>query len=107
MELFIKVAVSCKIRPDLYIVIECEPLLRLINYDEFEKILLPSILRAMLRNPEIILQCIGYIIMYLSIDLNKYAFDIGKNFAGKSFSIVFKFNKIFLLHIFNINVNFI
>ena len=36
----------------------------------------------MLRNPEIILQCISNVILFLSIDLSKYALDIGKNFAG-------------------------
>ncbi len=83
MDLFIKVAISCKVRPESFIIKESEPLLRLIECDEFEKTLLPAVLKSMLRNPEIILQCISDVILYLSIDLSKYALDIGKNFAGQ------------------------
>lgn len=83
LELFVKVAVSSKTRPDLSVIHECKTLLRLVTPDEFEKTLLPAIMKAMLRNPEIILQCIGCVIFYLSFDLSKFTMDIGKNFAGR------------------------
>lgn len=63
-------------------------LLRLIVDNEFEKILLPAIMKSMLRNSEIILQCVGQVISYLSIDLSKYAMDIGKSFGGKNYFLV-------------------
>lgn len=86
MDTFIKVAVSVKVKPSIYIVDECRPLLRQLTHDEFKSQLLPAIQKAMLRNPEIILECVGHIISGLSLDLSQYASDIGKSLAGKYFS---------------------
>lgn len=82
LEIFVKVAISSKTRPDLSVIRECETLLRLVTVAEFEKLLLPAMLKAMLRNPEIILECIGNVMQYLSFDLSKYTMDFGKNFAS-------------------------
>lgn len=38
----------------------------------------------MLRNPEIILECVSIVISGVSIDLSKHALDIGKSLMGKS-----------------------
>lgn len=83
LEIFVKVAISGKTRPDLSVIRECETLLRfLVTVGEFEKLLLPAMMKAMLRNPEIILECIGSVMQYLSFDLSKYTMDFGKNFTG-------------------------
>lgn len=81
----------------MFIINECKTILHLIDEDEFEKILLPAITKAMLRNSEIILQCVGQVISYLSIDLSKHAMSIGKGLSGE---LLLKYtNRIFLIFI--------
>lgn len=62
---------------------ECRNLLDRVQNGEFERILLPAIMKAMLRNPEIILECVSRVISYLPFDLSKYAMDLGKHFSSK------------------------
>lgn len=83
LETFIKVAVSVKIKPAVYIVDESRALLKQLTHDEFKSQLLPAVQKAMLRNPEVILECVGHIVSALSLDLSQYAADIGKSLAGK------------------------
>ena len=83
MEAFIKVAVSVKIKPAVYVVDECRALLRQLTHDEFKNQLLPAVQKSMLRNPEIILECVAHIVSAVSLDLSQYAADIGKSLAGK------------------------
>ncbi|XP_066998088.2 stalled ribosome sensor GCN1 [Anabrus simplex] len=82
LESFIKVAVSCKVKPPVYVIEESQPLLKQITHEEFKLHLLPAMQKAMLRNPEIILECVGHIIAELSLDLSQYALDIGKSLAA-------------------------
>lgn len=82
LDMFVKVAVSVKVKPPVYVVDESRALLRQLTHDEFKGQLLPAIQKAMLRNPEIILECVGHIISALSLDLSQYAGDIGKSLAA-------------------------
>ncbi|XP_049938173.1 eIF-2-alpha kinase activator GCN1 [Schistocerca serialis cubense] len=82
LDIFIKVAISCKTKPSLFLIEESRPLLRHVTHEEFKQTLLPAMQKAMLRNPEVILECIGYVLVGLSIDLSQYAKDIGKNLAA-------------------------
>lgn len=75
---FIKLTISCKKKPDLYVVHNAVPLLRRISHDEFKSQLLPALQKAMLRNPEIIIESVGYILSGLSLDLSQYSQDISK-----------------------------
>nr|XP_031848654.1 eIF-2-alpha kinase activator GCN1 isoform X2 [Nomia melanderi] len=75
---FIKATISCKKKPDLYVVDTAVPLLRRINHDEFKSQLLPALQKAMLRNPEIIIESVGHILSGLSLDLSQYSQEISK-----------------------------
>ncbi|XP_076383364.1 lethal (3) 80Fj [Megalopta genalis] len=75
---FIKVTISCKKKPDLYVVDTAVPLLRRITHDEFKSQLLPALQKAMLRNPEIIIESVGHILSGLSLDLSQYSQEISK-----------------------------
>ncbi|XP_058803320.1 stalled ribosome sensor GCN1 isoform X2 [Phymastichus coffea] len=75
---FIKVCVSCKKKPDLYIIDAATPFLRRISHDDFKSQLLPALQKAMLRNPEIIIELVGHILSGLSLDLSRYAQDLSK-----------------------------
>lgn len=75
---FIKVCVSCKKKPDLYIVDTAVPFLKRISHDDFKDQMLPALQKAMLRNPEIIIEAVGRILTSLSLDLSRYTKDISK-----------------------------
>lgn len=53
------------------------------SHDEFKGMMLPALQKAMLRNPEIILECVGLILGGVNLDLSVYAGDIGKSLIGE------------------------
>ena len=75
---FLKVCVSCKKKPDLYIIDAAKPFLKRISHDDFKNLLLPALQKAMLRNPEIIIETVGHILICLSLDLSRYTQDLSK-----------------------------
>lgn len=49
---------------------------------------MPALQKAMLRNPEIILETVGFVISGVEIDLNNFALEISKNLIGISNQLV-------------------
>lgn len=82
LESFIKLVVSTKVKPDGYLVEQCRPFLKRLTHDDFKGVLLPAILKAMLRSPEICLGSIGQIVDAVSLDLSPYAAELGKPIAA-------------------------
>ncbi|XP_012272971.1 eIF-2-alpha kinase activator GCN1 [Orussus abietinus] len=78
LESFIKVTISCKKKPELYVVDAAVPLLRRVSHDDFKSHLLPALQKAMLRNPEIIIESVGHILSGLMLDLSRYSQEISK-----------------------------
>lgn len=83
MEVFIKEGIACKIRPEQELIRQCSFTVKLVTYDVFKSKLLPTILKSMLRNPEVILECIATVIYNVSLDLSANAVEIMKGFSGK------------------------
>ncbi|XP_067000438.2 stalled ribosome sensor GCN1-like [Anabrus simplex] len=81
LEDFIKVIFGSKVEPPLYVIQESYPLLTEISRMEFERSILPAMLKGLLRSPEIMLGCIGLVLEGLSLDVGQYAVDIGKKLA--------------------------
>ncbi|CAH0556041.1 unnamed protein product [Brassicogethes aeneus] len=79
LDTLIKNLISCKTRPSENIIKSCYPLLEQMNNDQFKTLLLPAIQKSMLRNPEVILKCVGLIITGCKIDMSPYALDIGNS----------------------------
>ncbi|KAJ8872924.1 hypothetical protein PR048_026540 [Dryococelus australis] len=88
LDTFIKVVVSSKQKPAVYMIKESRVLLRHVTHDDFRQQLLPAMRKAMLRNPEVILEAVGHIFSCLSLDLSQYALDIFKNLAGEYFESI-------------------
>lgn len=86
MEAFIKNFISCKTRPLPNLVIACYPLLSQVNSDLFKNLVLVALQKAMLRNPEVILETVGLIISGVEIDLSETALETSKSIIGKRFS---------------------
>ena len=59
----------------MYVVDAAEPFLCLLTHDDFKQHLLPALQKAMLRNPEIIIDSVGHILSGLSLDLSRYSGD--------------------------------
>ncbi len=55
------------------------PLLRMADHAAFKETVLPAMQKAMLRNPEIVLESIGSILAGLNIDLSQYVADVSKH----------------------------
>lgn len=87
MEVFIKEGVTCKIRPEREFIRQCSFTVKLVTYDVFKSKLLPPILKSMLRNPEVILECIATVISNLSLDISANAVEITKGFSGMEYYI--------------------
>lgn len=81
LDSFIKITISTKVKPDSYLVEHCRPLLKILTHEDFKGVLLPALLRAILRNPEIILASVGHILGAVSLDLSAYAAELGKPIA--------------------------
>lgn len=79
LDSFCKNFISCKVPPLPTIVKACYPLLGEIQLETFKKIILPSLQKAMLRNPEIILEIVGLVVAGVNIDLSSCAVDIGSS----------------------------
>ncbi|XP_024940665.1 eIF-2-alpha kinase activator GCN1 isoform X2 [Cephus cinctus] len=78
IEALIKVSISCKKKPELYVVDAAASLLKRVSHEEFKNLLLPALQKAMLRNPEIIIESVGRILSGMSLDLSQYSQDISK-----------------------------
>jgi len=82
LEVFIKEGIACKIRPEREFIQQCSFTVSLVSCDEFKSKLLPPILKSMLRNPEVILECIATVISSIKLDLSSNAVEIIKGFSG-------------------------
>lgn len=81
--------ISTKTKPLPPVVEACYPLLKLVTHDEFKSTLLPALQKSMLRNPEVILECVGVVIKGMNLDLSQYAMDLGKSLTCKYTSVIF------------------
>lgn len=83
IDILVKAIVSAKTKTHSHIILGIYPLLRRVNHEEFKDQLLPAMLKAMLRNPEVIITTIALMIGGLKIDMSNYARDLGKPFASQ------------------------
>lgn len=78
LEYFVKGIVASKSKPHNNCISASRILLSTLTKGEFECKLLPPLLRAMLRSPEIILSAVGLIIHEIPLDFSPYALQLGK-----------------------------
>jgi len=82
LDVFIKEGIACKTRPEQEFIRQCSFTINLVSCDVFKSKLLPPILKSMLRNPEVILECIAIVISSITFDLSVNAIEITKGFSG-------------------------
>ncbi|XP_060079689.1 stalled ribosome sensor GCN1-like [Ylistrum balloti] len=78
LDLYTKQVLGSRTKPSVQLLISCNNLLRHCTHQEFQDSLMPATKKAMLRNPESILQAVGYLIIGQSLDLRQYAQELAK-----------------------------
>ncbi|KAL3270236.1 hypothetical protein HHI36_009292 [Cryptolaemus montrouzieri] len=88
LDAYIKNFVSCKLKPSVELIAACGPIFHYMDTNLFKKSLLPAIQKAMLRNPEVILECMPVIIKNASakLDLSPYAKELGESIIANLYS---------------------
>lgn len=95
-----KTVVSSKTKPLASVIKGCYAFLKSLNHDHFKNSLQPALQKAMLRNPEVILEAVGLIISGLNLDLSQYALDLGNSLIGNiCFKIIRKLSYLLFLQL--------
>ncbi|CAN6287018.1 unnamed protein product [Urochloa humidicola] len=72
LDLYVKTILSSKDRPPKAATEAFKPLFLEIGHEDFKNTVMPSCIKMLKRNPEIILQSIGYLLKTIRLDLSKY-----------------------------------
>lgn len=75
---FVKGLITVKVKPNCQHINACKILLEAVTKQEMKTVLLPAMQRSMLRNPEIVLEGVGYVLRELKIDISESSVDLGK-----------------------------
>ncbi|XP_045475078.1 eIF-2-alpha kinase activator GCN1 [Harmonia axyridis] len=88
LDSYIKNFISCKNKPSVELISACSPIFFSVTEEHFKKSLLPAILKAMLRNPEVLIECMPMIIRNASVklDLSAHAMGIGESIIANLYS---------------------
>uniref|UniRef100_A0A2R5LKZ7 Putative translational activator gcn1 pediculus us corporis translational activator gcn1 n=1 Tax=Ornithodoros turicata TaxID=34597 RepID=A0A2R5LKZ7_9ACAR len=81
LELFKVQVLGSKARPPPQVLEACRALLRHASHDDFGQLLLPAMQKALLRNPEHQMGSVSCILQGVTLELSRYAVDIGKSLA--------------------------
>lgn len=75
---FVRGVITVKAKPNCHHITACKILLEACTKDDVKSTLLPAMQRSMLRNPEIVLEGVGYIVRELTVDISDSSVDVGK-----------------------------
>jgi hypothetical protein len=82
LECLVKEVVGSRTRPSPSIPKKSAPLLKSFNHDDFKGVIFPAIQKALLRNPEVVMECVAEVFAAVSIDVSSYAGDLAKTLAA-------------------------
>uniref|UniRef100_UPI00358E4439 stalled ribosome sensor GCN1 isoform X2 n=1 Tax=Myxine glutinosa TaxID=7769 RepID=UPI00358E4439 len=77
--LYVRNILQTRTKPPEYLLVHFSPLLKLLSHKEFNSLLLPALLKALLRSPELSLKAVDILFASVSLDLSQYALDISKS----------------------------
>ncbi|KAG6482942.1 hypothetical protein ZIOFF_059581 [Zingiber officinale] len=72
LEIFIRSVLNTKDRPPQGLCEAFQPLFMHMEHEEFKTVVLPSSIKALKRNPEIVLESVGVLLKLINLDLSKY-----------------------------------
>ena len=76
MDFYIKSVLSSREKPSGVLSYSFSPLLRQMTHEDFGKILIPTAVKMLKRNPELVLEAIGILLKVTNLDLSKYVGDL-------------------------------
>lgn len=86
INIYLKQVLACRTSPPIHILEDCKFILRHVNHEEFKGQISPAAQKAMLRNPEIILEAVEHLLSGVQLDLSQYALELGKPLAKQLFA---------------------
>ncbi|EMP24440.1 Translational activator GCN1 [Chelonia mydas] len=81
LDFYMKTIVMSKTKPQKHLLDNCAPLLRYVTHSEFKDLVLPTLQKSLLRNPENVIETISCLLASMTLDLSQYAVDIVKGLA--------------------------
>ncbi|XP_077511063.1 lethal (3) 80Fj [Amblyomma americanum] len=81
LEVFKTVVLMSKTPPPTHVLEHSRCLLRHATHEDFKEQLMPALQKAMLRNPEIIMESVAHVLQGVSLELSPYLGDLGKSLA--------------------------
>uniref|UniRef100_A0A0D9YYV8 TOG domain-containing protein n=1 Tax=Oryza glumipatula TaxID=40148 RepID=A0A0D9YYV8_9ORYZ len=75
LDLYVKTILGSKDRPSQASAEAFKPLFLDMGHEDFKNIIVPSCIKMLKRNPEIVLQSIGYLLNTVRLDLSKYCME--------------------------------
>lgn len=83
---FVKGLITVKTKPHPNFILSCQIILKSVQKDEFQTVILPALERSMLRSPEVILNGVGSIVNAIDIDISEHCIVIGKTLIQNLYS---------------------
>lgn len=81
LEVFKVAVLTSKTAAPTHILDHSRSLLRHATHEDFKEQLLPALQKAMLRNPEIIMESVAHVLQGVSLELSPYVGELGKSLA--------------------------
>lgn len=76
LDVYVKAVLNAKEKPMKGLSESFRPLFTNMSHENFQNIVLPSSIKMLKRNPEIVLEAVGILLKYINLDLSKYAMEI-------------------------------
>lgn len=72
LELYVKAVLNAKDKPSLVLAESFQPLFMHIEHEDFQILVVPSSIKMLKRNPEIVMESIGDLLRHVNLDMSKY-----------------------------------
>ncbi|KAL5712127.1 eIF-2-alpha kinase activator GCN1 [Ranunculus cassubicifolius] len=76
LEIYVKAVLNAKDKPSTALSEAFHPLFLRMSHEDFKSVVLPASVKMLKRNPEIVLESIGFLLKSVDLDLSKYALEI-------------------------------
>lgn len=76
LDLYIKAVLSSRDKPSDALSYAFTPLLKTLTHEDFGKVLVPTAVKMLKRNPELVLEAVGILLKLTNLDLSKYVGDL-------------------------------
>lgn len=76
LDIYVKAVLNAKEKPATGLSESFHPLFMHLLHEDFQNIVVPSSVKMLKRNPEIVLESVGILLKFVKLDLSKYAIEL-------------------------------